>query len=114
MRYLHPVDERSLNLTASKCVKRRRRRSQLPKKSKPEQRTALRRTMQSDERSAGERVPGTKPGLTLPAESKTHQRGASAVSLILLTASSASFVDASDARRALCRRASILSRTMRV
>jgi hypothetical protein len=67
-----------------------------------------------NERSAGERVPGTKPGLTLPTESKTHQRGASAVSLILLTALSASFVDTSDARRALCRRASILSRTMRV
>jgi len=45
---------------------------------------------------------------------KNAQRGASAVSLIRLTASSANFVDASAARRALCSRASILSRTTRV
>jgi hypothetical protein len=55
-----------------------------------------------------------EPNATLPADRKTHQRGASAVSLIRLTASSASFVETSEARRALCRRASILSRTMRV
>src|SRR6516165_5963047 len=60
--------------------------------------------------------PGRRPlaAAALPAGTKTGQRGASAVSLILLTASSANLVDASAARRALCNKASILSRTTRV
>src|SRR5215469_243842 len=49
-----------------------------------------------------------------PGRCETAQRGASAVSLILLTASSANLVDTSAARRALCNNASILSRTTRV
>src|SRR5215469_10436519 len=107
-RYLHRGDERHLNRGGTLMRQKTHPAASVVRGNKC--RLGLR------SRKSAETLTGASSAVavTPPGRHQTAQRGASAVSLILLTASSASFVDASAVRRALCNSASILSRTTRV